>query len=212
MERLFKFHSLKFGNKIFWLSGCYAEPKQPGTSYKSDWKRDKNLFDKWCQGETGYPFVDANMKELNETGWMSNRGRQNVASFLTKDLEIDWRFGAEYFETMLIDYDVTSNWGNWQYVAGVGTDPRADRYFNVIKQAYDYDENGEFVKLWLPKLEKCSTDYVHCPFRMSLVEQRRFNCMLGKDYPNPVVRMKHEWNPNQKKVNKFAARSKRQDY
>jgi deoxyribodipyrimidine photo-lyase len=93
--------------------------------------------------------VDANMRELNETGWMSNRGRQNAASFLTKDFGIDWRWGAEYFETMLIDYDCTSNWCNWQYVAGVGTDPRQDRYFNVVKQAYDYDEEGEYAKLWV---------------------------------------------------------------
>lgn len=74
------------------------------------------------------------MKELNETGWMSNRGRQNVASFLVKDLEIDWRLGAEYFESLLVDYDTTSNWCNWQYVAGVGVDPREDRYFNTTKQ------------------------------------------------------------------------------
>lgn len=87
-----------------------------------------------AEGETGYPFVDANMKELNETGWMSNRGRQNVASFLIKDLEVDWRLGAEYFEATLVDYDVTSNWCNWQYVAGVGVDPREDRYFNTTKQ------------------------------------------------------------------------------
>jgi deoxyribodipyrimidine photo-lyase len=78
------------------------------------WKKDKVLFEKWCNGQTGYPFVDANMRELNATGWMSNRGRQNVASFLAKDMEIDWRWGAEYFEAMLIDFDVTSNWGNWQ--------------------------------------------------------------------------------------------------
>ena len=96
------------------------------------------------------------MRELAATGWMSNRGRQNVASFLTKDLAIDWRFGAEYFEAMLIDYDTTSNWGNWQYLAGVGADPRADRYFNVIKQAYDYDEQGEYVKMWLSQLAQVS--------------------------------------------------------
>ena len=201
----FKYHSLKFGKKIFYLNGCYTD----SASYRMNWKRDQRLFEKWINGETGYPFVDANMKELKETGWMSNRGRQNVASFLTKDLEIDWRFGAEYFETMLIDYDCTSNWGNWQYVAGVGTDPRPDRYFNVIKQAYDYDENGEFVKLWIPAMEKVSTQYIHCPFRMSLIEQKSFNCILNKDYPLPIVEMKHKWNPYSNKVNRFAARQKR---
>ena len=104
----FKFHSKKYGNGIFYRDGCHSK-NTASSSYR--WKTDLELFDKWCKGETGYPFVDANMKELNETGFMSNRGRQNVASFLTKDLEIDWRFGAEYFEMMLIDYDVTSNWG-----------------------------------------------------------------------------------------------------
>jgi deoxyribodipyrimidine photo-lyase len=199
----FKFHSLKYGKSLFYPNGCSGSPK-----YK--WKSDKQLFEKWCKGETGYPFVDANMKELNETGWMSNRGRQNVASFLTKDLEIDWRWGAEYFETMLIDYDCTSNWGNWQYVAGVGTDPRADRYFNVIKQAYDYDENGEYVKMWLPQLAKCELKYLNCPFKMSMIEQQRVNCVIGKNYPAPVVRLKMDWDPNRpRSVNKFAAKSKR---
>ena len=204
----FKFYTLKFGKRLFYLSGCANS--EASASYSNTWKTDQGLFEKWCKGETGYPFVDANMKELNETGWMSNRGRQNVASFLTKDLEIEWRFGAEYFEMMLIDFDCGSNWGNWQYVAGVGADPRADRYFNVIKQAYDYDENGEYVKMWLPQLSNVPLDLVHCAFRMSFVEQKRFNCLLGKDYPNPAVRIKHEWHPNQRgKVNKFAAKSKK---
>ena len=103
----FKFYALKYGKKLFYLSGCAKQ----SASYANTWKKDQGLFEKWCKGETGYPFVDANMKELNETGWMSNRGRQNVASFLTKDLEIDWRFGAEYFEMALIDFDCSSNWG-----------------------------------------------------------------------------------------------------
>lgn len=149
------------------------------------------------------------MKELKETGWMSNRGRQNVASFLTKDLDIDWRFGAEWFEMMLIDYDCTSNWGNWQYAAGVGTDPRLDRYFNVIKQGYDYDENGDYVKLWLPSLENVPIDYIHCPFRMNYGDQMRFKCILGKDYSQPIVRMKFQWNPESRKRNKFAEKSKK---
>ena len=90
------------------------------------------------------------MIELKETGWMSNRGRQNVASYLAKDLFIDWRIGATYFESLLIDYDVHSNYGNWMYVSGVGNDPR-DRKFNVNMQAERYDNNGKFRKLWLQK-------------------------------------------------------------
>jgi len=89
------------------------------------------------------------MKELNLTGFMSNRGRQNVASYLCNDLQIDWRYGAAYFEEQLIDYDVCSNWGNWAYIAGVGNDPRGHRVFNVQKQANDYDRDFTFRKLWL---------------------------------------------------------------
>jgi deoxyribodipyrimidine photo-lyase len=103
----------------------------------------------WMDGNTTSDFVNANMKELKFTGYMSNRGRQNVASYLVNDLKMDWRYGAAYFEQQLIDYDVCSNWGNWAYVAGVGNDPRENRYFNVDKQARDYDPDGEYRNLWL---------------------------------------------------------------
>lgn len=106
------------------------------------------LFEKWKNGETGNEFVDANMRELNTTGFMSNRGRQNVASFLCNDLQVDWRLGAAYFEEQLIDYDVCSNWGNWAYIAGVGNDPRGHRVFNVDKQANDYDKDHSYRNLW----------------------------------------------------------------
>jgi deoxyribodipyrimidine photo-lyase len=103
----------------------------------------------WIDGQTGVDFVDANMLELKLTGFMSNRGRQNVASYLCNDLKLDWRYGAAYFEQQLIDYDVCSNWGNWAYLAGVGNDPRGNRYFNIEKQAKDYDKDKEYRKLWL---------------------------------------------------------------
>lgn len=103
-------------------------------------------------GDTGVGLVDANMRELNETGFMSNRGRQVVASFLTIDLYIDWRLGAEYFEELLVDHDVYSNWANWQYVAGVGNDPRGSRRFNPIKQSHDYDPEGKYIRTWIPQL------------------------------------------------------------
>lgn len=138
----FKYISLKHGNNIFKRGGILK--KDYG------WKSDKNLIMRWINGETRSPFVNANMIELKETGWMSNRGRQNVASFFTKDLELDWRIGAAYFEAMLIDYDVHSNYGNWMYVSGVGNDPR-DRKFNVDLQAERYDANGKFQNLWLQK-------------------------------------------------------------
>ena len=116
------------------------------------WSDDRDKLFAWVLGETGIPFIDANMKELRDTGFMSNRGRQNVASFLVKDLKVNWQMGAEYFESALIDYDPCSNYGNWNYVAGVGNDPRENRYFNILSQAKRYDPDGAFVRHWLPEL------------------------------------------------------------
>ena len=138
----FKFISLKHGDQIFQLEGIL------GKSYK--WHTNASSFNQWVQGETSESFVNANMIELKKTGWMSNRGRQNVASFFAKDMLMDWRMGAAYFEAMLIDYDVHSNYGNWMYVSGVGNDPR-DRKFNVRGQAERYDEGGKFQRLWNQK-------------------------------------------------------------
>ena len=114
------------------------------------WNSSPGHYKQWIDGTTNEPFVNANMIELKKTGWMSNRGRQNVASYFAKDLLLDWRMGAAYFESQLIDYDVHSNYGNWMYVAGVGNDPR-DRKFNVQLQAHRYDENGKFQRLWNQK-------------------------------------------------------------
>jgi deoxyribodipyrimidine photo-lyase len=137
----FKYISLKQGDKLFTIGGILEKNYAWGTS---DVKKEQ-----WIQGKTPYNFVNANMKEIAQTGWMSNRGRQNVASFWAKELQQDWRIGASYFESQLIDYDVHSNWGNWQYVSGVGNDPR-DRKFNIERQAENYDPNGEYVALWSP--------------------------------------------------------------
>lgn len=113
---------------------------------------DPELIQRWVNGETGIDFIDANMIELKLTGFMSNRGRQNVASYFCHDLKLDWRYGAAYFEQQLIDYDVCSNWGNWAYIAGVGNDPRGDRYFNIEKQAGTYDPKKEYRTLWLTNI------------------------------------------------------------
>ncbi|PQV50313.1 deoxyribodipyrimidine photo-lyase (single-stranded DNA-specific) [Jejuia pallidilutea] len=136
----FKYISLKHGNTIFKIGGILNK--------EYEWKTNQALIKQWIEGETRSTFVNANMVELKKTGWMSNRGRQNVASFFAKDLLLDWRIGAAYFESLLIDYDVHSNYGNWMYVAGVGNDPR-DRKFNVDTQAERYDANGKFQNLWL---------------------------------------------------------------
>jgi deoxyribodipyrimidine photo-lyase len=137
----FRFAAKKYRARIFHESGIINKPVQ--------WKSDIETFEKWRLGETGVRFVDANMKELLLTGYMSNRGRQNVASYLTKDLGINWTFGAAWFESQLIDYDPCSNWLNWAYVAGVGNDPREDRYFNIESQMKKYDSRGEYMKRWL---------------------------------------------------------------
>jgi deoxyribodipyrimidine photo-lyase len=181
----FRFVAMKFGNKIFHEKGITNQP--------TNWKQNRNIFEKWRLGETGVPLIDANMKELLTTGYMSNRGRQNVASFLVKDLHIDWRWGAAWFESQLIDYDVCSNWGNWLYVAGVGNDPRENRYFNILRQATNYDTKGEYVKYWLPELSDVPTDKIHSVGLLTNDEQKRFGVRLGVDYPNPIVDVR-KWN------------------
>jgi deoxyribodipyrimidine photo-lyase len=137
----FHFVALKFGTRIFKASGIKHD-------LNIEWKHHRPSFDKWVKGETGVAFIDANMRELAATGFMSNRGRQNVASFLVHDLKLDWTWGAAYFESLLIDYDPCSNWGNWNYVAGVGNDPRENRYFNTETQVQKYDPKGIYMKLW----------------------------------------------------------------
>lgn len=137
----FYFVMQKFGKKLFLKTGI-KENENTSTF-------NKNVFNKWRDAKTGVDFIDANMLELSLTGFMSNRGRQNVASYLCNNLKIDWRFGAAYFEEQLIDYDVSSNWGNWAYLAGVGNDPRQIRYFNIERQASDYDANSAYRRLWL---------------------------------------------------------------
>lgn len=138
----FKYVSLKHGDKIFHLSGILDKDY--------DWSTNKAALEEWIQGRTKYDFVNANMKEIALTGFMSNRGRQNVASFWAKELQQDWRIGAAYFESMLIDYDVHSNYGNWLYNSGVGNDPR-DRKFNIESQADRYDGDRKYRDLWLAK-------------------------------------------------------------
>jgi deoxyribodipyrimidine photo-lyase len=185
----FRFVAMKFGNKIFHSGGL--------KSVSNNAVRVQNpasvnnvkvlIFEKWRTGETGVPLIDANMKELLATGFMSNRGRQNVASFLVKDLQIDWRWGAAWFESQLIDYDVCSNWGNWLYVAGVGNDPRENRYFNILKQATNYDGKGEYVKHWLPELSEVPAEKIHSVGLLTQQEQKKYSVQLGVDYPNPII-------------------------
>uniref|UniRef100_A0A8D0FYP9 Cryptochrome DASH n=1 Tax=Sphenodon punctatus TaxID=8508 RepID=A0A8D0FYP9_SPHPU len=180
----FRFVALKFGSRIFYLRGLQDK--------EVAWKKDPKLFDAWKEGRKGVPFVDANMRELAATGFMSNRGRQNVASFLTKDLGLDWRMGAEWFEYLLVDYDVCSNYGNWLYSAGIGNDPRENRKFNMIKQGLDYDGSGDYVRLWVSELQCIKGGNIHTPWALSSAALSHAGVTLGETYPPPVV-MAREW-------------------
>ncbi len=139
-REFFKLTSWKYGKNIFSQRGILQ--KKPICA------NDQAGFMRWMQGKTGDDFVDANMRELRQTGFMSNRGRQNVASYLVHDMQIDWRWGAAWFESQLIDYDCASNWCNWMYVDGVGNDPRS-RKFNTKTQAENYDPSGKYRRRWL---------------------------------------------------------------
>ena len=138
----FRFMFKKYQTKFFQFSGITNEEVNSKNT-------NKKILSHWLEGTTNSDFVNANMIELKLTGFMSNRGRQNVASFFCNELNMDWRIGAAYFEEQLIDYDVCSNWGNWAYIAGVGNDPKKHRYFNIEKQASDYDKKKIFRNLWL---------------------------------------------------------------
>jgi deoxyribodipyrimidine photo-lyase len=173
----FKFFALKHGKNMF----------SPGGTIESDqeWKHYEKNVRAWIEGRTGFPLVDANMRELAATGFMSNRGRQNVCSFLALELNQDWRYGADYFESVLLDYDVHSNWGNWCSGAGM-TGGRLNR-FNIVKQSKDYDQHGDYVRHWLPELKNVPKEFVHEPWKMIQFQQMEYGCQLGVDYPNPIV-------------------------
>lgn len=174
----FRYSMIKQGSQLFQLGGIQGKNLKKSTHQPT--------FDQWANGETGIPFIDANMRELNQTGYMSNRGRQNVASFLAQNLNFDWRWGASYFESKLIDYDVSSNWGNWAYNSTVGHDPR-NRYFNIINQAGKYDKKGEYVRHWLPALAELPKEFSHEPWKMTPDQQSLYNVKIGTDYPEPMV-------------------------
>lgn len=143
----FKYVSQKHGAAIFALEGIHKNKNTP-SGVQRQWRQDPEVFQSWTQGQTSSDFVNANMIELRTTGWMSNRGRQNVASFWSSTLKQDWRLGAAWFEYLLLDYDVHSNWGNWMYNSRVGNDPR-QRTFNPSLQADRYDSDGKFRRTWL---------------------------------------------------------------
>ena len=173
----FRYMFKKYGNKFFQKAGFKGVAPDEG-------ENQDEFFELWKDAKTGIPFIDANMRELNSTGFMSNRGRQNVASFLVKDLKVNWMWGAAYFEEKLIDYCPANNWGNWAYIAGVGNDPRQYRHFNVLKQAMDYDPQGDYIRLWIPELAAINVAQIHQPWKLTETERAKSQLKCYLDSPS----------------------------
>ncbi len=153
-----------------------------------DWRNDEDEFAAWCEGRTGYPVVDAAMRQLKAWGWMHNRARMIVASFLVKDLLIDWRWGERWFMQQLVDGDPASNNGGWQWSAGTGTDAAPYfRIFNPISQGQKFDPDGDYVRRWVPELAAIEGKHIHTPWKLPPMEQRRLGIKIGEDYPAPIV-------------------------
>ncbi|KAK0653741.1 putative cryptochrome DASH [Lasiodiplodia hormozganensis] len=161
----------KFGPRLFHVDGFRSDEASESSDGKRKWRfldrsggagddpaKTRQVVERFRSGRTGIGLIDASQRELFLTGYTSNRARQNVASFFSSHLGIDWRVGAEWYECMLTDYDLSNNWGNWQYVAGVGNDPRQGRKFNPVKQALDYDKGGEYIKTWVEELRDVDVD------------------------------------------------------
>ncbi len=163
----FRFMFKKYGNKFFQKIGFKGVAPEEA-------EHQQDYFELWKQGRTGVPFIDAIIRELNSTGFMSNRGRQNAASFLVKNLKVNWMWGASYFEEKLIDYCPANNWGNWAYIAGVGNDPKEYQHFNVLKQAKEFDPNGDYVRLWVPELASLPGAVIHQPWILPAEELEKY--------------------------------------
>jgi deoxyribodipyrimidine photo-lyase len=149
---------------------------------------DAEKFAAWCEARTGYPLIDAAMRQLNQTGYMHNRLRMVTASFLVKDLHVDWRWGERYFALHLLDFDLASNNGGWQWAASTGCDAQPwFRIFNPVTQSEKFDAQGMFIRRYVPELATCPDKWIHAPWLMPQDEQRRCNVAIGRDYPAPIV-------------------------
>ncbi len=177
----------------FYMHILYHFPHVHGGSFRRQydgitWQNDLQAFAAWQAGQTGYPVVDAAMRQLAQTGWMPNRARMMVASFLVKDLLIDWRWGERWFMQQLIDGDPAANNGGWQWTAGTGTDAAPYfRIFNPVTQGQKFDPQGTYVRCWLPELAQVPDQYVHAPWQMPAAVQHASRCRIGYDYPTPLV-------------------------
>jgi len=193
-----RFFGMKHGDELFHELGP-AGVLPRGVQWAKGGRETQRRLDLWKHGATGVPWIDGHMRELLRTGFMSNRGRQNVASFLVHNLNVDWRHGAQYFQEQLIDHDVTSNWGNWVSAAGIGSRGSRVNRFNPDKQARDYDKNAEHARLWIPELASIPGHLVHdlalrssCDgldkYRNSSAEDLD-GLNIGQSYPQPVVKI-----------------------
>jgi deoxyribodipyrimidine photo-lyase len=177
----------------FYIHILYHFPHVLHTSFRENlrdiaWRNDEVGFAAWCAGQTGYPVVDAAMRQLMATGWMHNRARMIVASFLVKDLLIDWRWGEKWFMQQLIDGDPAANSGGWQWTAGTGTDAAPYfRIFNPTTQGYKFDPDGDYVRRWVPELSNVFGPAIHEPQLLTPLEQRTAGVIIGQDYPTPIV-------------------------
>jgi deoxyribodipyrimidine photo-lyase len=153
------------------------------------WSHAQRPFAAWCEGRTGFPLVDAGMRQLRREGWMHNRARLVVGSFLTKHLGIDWRWGERWFMRLLVDGDEANNNGNWQWIASVGTDPQPAfrRIYNPARHQERYDPNGDYVRRYVPELERVPDRYLREPWTMPEEVQEEAGCVIGEDYPEPIV-------------------------
>ena len=178
-----------FYHQILWhrpdVAAGHAFKKQYDTL---PWPNPPGHFEAWCEARTGYPLVDAAMRQLNQTGYMHNRLRMVAASFLTKDLLVDWRLGERYFADKLIDFDLAANSGGWQWAASVGCDAQPwFRIFNPVTQSERFDAQGTFIRRYLPELARVPDRYLHAPWTLPAAEQQRTGCVIGRDYPMPIV-------------------------
>jgi len=177
----------------FYQQVLYHHPQVTTASFRPEYDRIRwddapQLFAAWCEGRTGYPLVDAAMAQINRTGYMHNRLRMVTASFLTKDLGIDWRAGERYFARRLIDFDLAANNGGWQWAASSGCDAQPYfRIFNPVAQSEKFDPDGRFIRRYLPQLANLSAKEIHAPWLLSRERQQEAGCVIGSDYPPPIV-------------------------
>jgi len=177
----------------FYFQILYHFPESAEFCFKPEyeslrWRNNEDEFRAWCEARTGYPIIDAALRQINSSGYMHNRLRMIVASFLTKDLLIDWRWGERWFAAKLNDYDLAANAGGWQWAASTGCDAQPYfRIFNPVLQSERFDPQGRFIRRYLPELAKVPEAYLHAPWTMPPLEQQAAGCVIGRDYPAPMV-------------------------